>query len=145
MHRAETAPRTHNHGKHSIPARKPTLAAGRPSASHNPSPPAPSRRDPWYRVPRATAQLLGLLRPFRGSVLLLLGLSLGAVAIEVVPPMLQGYLVDHVLRPEIAKNSPSGIARCSWRRSWRACCWCAWRQRWSAFGRGAFPAASARA
>ena len=53
---------------------------------------------------RTTAQLLVLLRPFRGRVALLLGLSLGAVAIEVVPPLLQGQLVDRVLAPEIAKD-----------------------------------------
>ena len=46
---------------------------------------------------RSMAQLRDLLRPFHGSVLLLLALSLGAVAIEVVPPLLQGQLVDRVL------------------------------------------------
>jgi ATP-binding cassette subfamily B protein len=46
-----------------------------------------------------TARRIGwLLRPFRGTVSLLLLLSLIAVAIDVVPPMLQGLLVDHVLR-----------------------------------------------
>ena len=46
-----------------------------------------------------TARRVGwLLRPFRGTVSLLLVLSLVAVAIDVVPPMLQGMLVDHVLR-----------------------------------------------
>ena len=48
-----------------------------------------------------TARRVGwLLRPFRGTVSLLLVLSLVAVAIDVVPPMLQGLLVDHVLRVE---------------------------------------------
>ncbi len=53
-------------------------------------------------APRArwrTARRVGwLLRPFRGTVVLLLALSLVAVAIDLVPPMLQGLLVDHVLR-----------------------------------------------
>ncbi len=53
-------------------------------------------------VPHArwrTARRVGwLLRPFRGTVSLLLVLSIVAVAIDVVPPMLQGLLVDHVLR-----------------------------------------------
>ena len=58
----------------------------------------PSRR--W----RSIAQILAMLRPFRGNVVLLLTLSLAAVAIEVVPPILQGQLVDHVLRPDVAKS-----------------------------------------
>ncbi len=60
--------------------------------SHAEPPAAPHAR--WR-----TARRVGwLLRPFRGTVLLLLVLSLVAVAIDVVPPMLQGLLVDHVLR-----------------------------------------------
>ncbi len=35
---------------------------------------------------------------------MLLALSLGAVTIEVVPPLLQGYLVDHVLKAGIATH-----------------------------------------
>ena len=71
-----------------------------PPGAAGPAPlPGPARR--W----RATARLLALLRPFRGSVLLLMALSMAAVAVEVVPPLLQGYLVDHILKPEIA-NAP---------------------------------------
>jgi ATP-binding cassette subfamily B protein len=54
---------------------------------------APARGQKWHMAGR----LLTLMRPFRISVLLLLGLSLGAVAIEVVPPMLQRLMVDRVL------------------------------------------------
>jgi ATP-binding cassette subfamily B protein len=42
-------------------------------------------------------RLLAMMRPFRGRVLLLLGLSLAAVTVEVAPPMLQRFLVDRVL------------------------------------------------
>src|SRR5579871_4623105 len=55
-----------------------------------------------------TAKRVGwLLRPFWGTVSLLLVLSLVAVAIDVVPPMLQGMLVDHVLRvdPNVSGSS----------------------------------------
>jgi ATP-binding cassette subfamily B protein len=51
--------------------------------------------------------LISLFSPYRVRVMLLLGLSLGAVAIEVAPPMLQRYLVDNVLEvnlPESAKG-----------------------------------------
>ena len=44
-----------------------------------------------------TARLWALLRPFRGSVVLLLVLSLGAVAIDMTPPILLKVLVDRVL------------------------------------------------
>jgi ATP-binding cassette subfamily B protein len=73
-------------------------AASSAGPSDNRPPPRSSRR--W----RTMVQLLALLRPFRGSVLLLIALSLGAVTVEVLPPLLQGYLVDHVLQPEIAKD-----------------------------------------
>ncbi len=79
---------------------------GRPprTASADGSPgPAPSQR------PRATAQILSLLRPFRGSVMLLLALSLGAVAIDVVPPILQKLLVDRVLQISLPKSSPGRL------------------------------------
>ncbi len=56
---------------------------------------APLPRQARWRTAR---RLAWLLRPFRGTVALLLALSVGAVAIDVVPPMLQGLLVDHVLR-----------------------------------------------
>ena len=58
--------------------------------------PAPTRR----AIPR----LLGFLRPFRGSVVLLLALSLGAAAIDVVPPLLQKLLVDRVLDVRLPQN-----------------------------------------
>ena len=51
---------------------------------------------------RMTARLWALLRPFRGSVVLLLVLSLGAVAIELAPPVLLQVLVDRVLRADRA-------------------------------------------
>lgn len=50
-------------------------------------------------------RILSLLRPFRGNVILLLALSLGVVAIEVVPPLLQRLLVDRVLQINLPKNS----------------------------------------
>ena len=53
---------------------------------------------------RMVAHFLSLLRPFYGSVLLLLGLSAAAVAIEVIPPLLQRMLIDRVLTTEAAKN-----------------------------------------
>ena len=54
-----------------------------------------------------TARLWALLRPFRGSVVLLLVLSLGAVAIDLAPPMLQKVLVDRVLQADRAQH-PQG-------------------------------------
>ncbi len=71
--------------------------ANGPRVRHESS--GPSRHARRWRM---TAQLLELLRPFRRSALLLVALSLAAVAVDVVPPMLQGYLVDHVLKPDIA-------------------------------------------
>jgi ATP-binding cassette subfamily B protein len=63
-----------------------------------------SDRRPETETPplRMTARLWTLLRPFQGSVLLLLVLSLGAVAIDVIPPMLQQALVDRVLQADRA-------------------------------------------
>ena len=46
---------------------------------------------------RMSAHFWALLRPFRGSVVLLLVLSAGAVAIDMVPPILLKVLVDRVL------------------------------------------------
>ena len=51
-----------------------------------------------------TARLWALLRPFRGSVVLLLVLSLGAVAIDMTPPILQQVLVDRVLQADRAQH-----------------------------------------
>ena len=86
-------------------ARRRCFREGPPrTASADDSPgPAPSQR------PRATTQILSLLRPFRGSVTLLLALSLGAVAIDVVPPMLQKLLVDRVLQISLPKSSPGQL------------------------------------
>ncbi len=53
---------------------------------------------------RVMAQLGALLRPFRSSVLLLLALSAIAVGIEVLPPLLQGMLVDRVLKSDVTFN-----------------------------------------
>ena len=53
---------------------------------------------------RMTARLWALLRPFRGSVVLLLVLSLGAVAIDMTPPILLQVLVDRVLRADRAQH-----------------------------------------
>lgn len=57
------------------------------------------RREPPVRW-RTASRLLAFMRPFHGSMLLLLTLSLVAVAIEVAPPMLQRVLVDRVLQAE---------------------------------------------
>ncbi len=81
----------------SLPARKPSPRRRAPRE------PSASRR--W----RTAALLVGLLRPFRGSALLLIVLSLAAVAVEVVPPMLQGYLVDHVLKPDVKSGSQAQL------------------------------------
>ncbi len=51
-----------------------------------------------------STRLWAMLRPFRGSVVLLLVLSLGAVAIDVTPPMLQQILVDRVLQADRAQH-----------------------------------------
>ena len=53
---------------------------------------------------RMTARLWDLLRPFQGSVVLLLVLSLGAVAIDMTPPILQKVLVDRVLQVDRAQH-----------------------------------------
>jgi ATP-binding cassette, subfamily B, bacterial len=59
---------------------------------------SPSSQAKKYQSLRTGGLIFSLLRPFRASVALLLALSLGAVAIDVVPPMLQKMLVDHVLQ-----------------------------------------------
>jgi ATP-binding cassette subfamily B protein len=67
----------------------------------NPSESVPRSKSATIPPRWRTAQRIGwLLRPFWGTVSLLLLLSLVAVAIDVVPPMLQGMLVDHVLRAD---------------------------------------------
>jgi len=66
-----------------------------PQSAASQSAATPPQPQPRWRTAR---RLAWLLRPFRGTVALLLVLSVGAVAIDVVPPMLQGLLVDHVLR-----------------------------------------------
>lgn len=52
-----------------------------------------------------TRRILSLMGPFHGSLLLLLGLSLGAVAIEVAPPMLQRILVDRILQAKLPRDA----------------------------------------
>ena len=56
-------------------------------------------RGPANRLGTAR-RLVELLAPFGGNVALLLVLSIVAVAIELVPPMLQGMMVDQVLTVE---------------------------------------------
>ncbi len=51
-----------------------------------------------------STRLWAMLRPFRGSVVLLLVLSLGAAAIDVTPPMLQQVLVNRVLQADRAQH-----------------------------------------
>jgi ATP-binding cassette subfamily B protein len=52
--------------------------------------------------------LLATVRPFWGSMLLLLGLSLAAVAIDVAPPLLQRELVDNVLQVDSHRAGGTG-------------------------------------
>jgi ATP-binding cassette, subfamily B, bacterial len=51
-------------------------------------------------VPRQAVfrRVLGMIRPYRGATLLLIGLVLGGLAVELAPPLLQQYLVDDVLK-----------------------------------------------
>ena len=56
--------------------------------------PGEHRTRPWRNLVRIVA----IFRPFWIQAVLLLGLSGGAVAIDVAPPLLQRYLVDDVLR-----------------------------------------------
>ena len=77
---------------------------------------------------RMTARLWALLRPFRGSVVLLLVLSLGAVAIEMTPPILLKVLVDRVLLADRAQPRWDSCCNSCW-PSLPACCWPAWLPR----------------
>ena len=90
-----------------------------------------------------STRLWAMLRPFRGSVVLLLVLSLGAVAIDVTPPMLQQILVDRVLQAD-RRNIPWGSCCNSCWLSWPGCCWLAWLPRSWPFGRAGSPVGSAR-
>jgi ATP-binding cassette subfamily B protein len=58
---------------------------------------------------RPVARLLKIFRPFRRSMALLLALSLGAVVIDLVPPMLQRLLVDRVLQIKMPENPQSQL------------------------------------
>jgi len=51
-------------------------------------------------VPRQAVfrRVLGMIRPYKGATLLLLGLVFGGLAIELAPPIMQQYLVDDVLK-----------------------------------------------
>jgi ATP-binding cassette, subfamily B, bacterial len=66
---------------------------------------APAERPAAATRHRNVQRILTLLRPFRGSVLLILLLSGGAVAIDVIPPLLQRALVDRVLTVRMPQNS----------------------------------------
>ena len=79
----------------------PPLAAKPQTAAHRNDEHRP-QADANSQPRRMASQLSSLLRPFRGSVLLLLALSAAAVGVEVVPPLLQGMLVDRVLTTDAA-------------------------------------------
>ena len=51
------------------------------------------------------ARTLGLMRPYLGSILLLLALMVTGVCLDLLPPLLQRTMVDKVLNP------PSGVER----------------------------------
>jgi ATP-binding cassette, subfamily B, bacterial len=75
------------------------------------TPTKPSRKQsPPPRAWRTARQLGALVRPFQGTVILLLVLSVVAVAIEVVPPLLQKVLVDQVLLAQM----PEGRSQLLW-------------------------------
>ena len=78
---------------------------------------------------RMSARLWALLRPFRGSVMLLLVLSLGAVAIDMTPPILLQVLVDRVLQADRRNTLWDSCCNSSW-PSLPVCCWPAWPPRW---------------
>ncbi len=92
---------------------------------------------------RMTARLWALLRPFWGSVVLLLALSLGAVAIDMTPPILLKLLVDRVLLADRRKTPWDNCCNSCW-PSLPACCWPAWLPRSWPFGRDGFPVESVR-
>ncbi len=54
---------------------------------------------------KTVAQVMALVKPFWPSMGLLLALSVGAVTIDVLPPMLQRVLVDDVLQVKTPANS----------------------------------------
>jgi ATP-binding cassette subfamily B protein len=55
---------------------------------------------------KTTSRAMNLIRPFRQGMILLLILSVGAVLIDVVPPMLQRILVDDVLQVQTPTSQP---------------------------------------
>jgi ATP-binding cassette subfamily B protein len=50
-----------------------------------------------------------MLRPYRGQALVMCGLVLLNVVVELAPPKLQQYLVDHVLRADPAEGRPADL------------------------------------
>ena len=114
----------------------------RGARSRTPCSKLPAPCSPPARL-RMSARLWALLRPFRGSVVLLLVLSLGAVAIDMTPPVLLQVLVDRVLQAD-RRNTPWDSCCNSCWPSLRACCWPGWLPRWWPFGRDGFPVAWAR-
>ena len=58
---------------------------------------------------KTAAVVMALMRPFWGPMALLLSLSVAAVAIEVVPPMLQRVLVDDVLQVQRPTSGPQRL------------------------------------
>jgi ATP-binding cassette subfamily B protein len=63
------------------------------------------QKAPPHSFARHTWRLFFLFRSFRGIMTLLLILSFGAVAIDLVPPMLQRLLVDRVLQIKLPNSS----------------------------------------
>lgn len=92
-----------NLGKEStdFPAESNLSVEAEPSPNSQERPSSSAERASSRRV----AQLLfQILVPYRWNVAILLGLSMGAVAIEIVPPLLQRVLVDRVLQAKLSNN-----------------------------------------
>ena len=69
-----------------------------------------------------------ILWPHRWAAAVMCGLMLVGVAVELVPPKLQQYLVDHILKDGRITPDCAGAVRprCwswCWRWRWRACWW----------------------
>jgi ATP-binding cassette subfamily B protein len=56
------------------------------------------------------ARTLGLMRPYRFSILMLLMLLIGGVCLDLLPPQLTRYMVDRVLNTERAADAAPGPA-----------------------------------
>ena len=110
-------------------------------ASSNGSPVTPSagvteRGSPTAPHWQIAAQLGGLMRPFLPHVALLMTLSLVAVAVELVPPMLLGALIDRVWRRCGGLDAASDIARLASGNRRAGCSPCGLPPRSLAFGKG---------